>query len=128
MKKHVCRNERISFGLPIENWKVNTYLVCLNIFSYRFFHQRMFCSQGLYFLQHFYCKINICSALESKSCKGFFKINFPPIRALEILSGHEIYNLAYTYKFQLKTNLAIKLMFNDVLQIYKTPLGMCQWK
>ena len=26
------------------------------------------------------------------------------MRALEIITGHVIYNLAYTYKFQLKTN------------------------
>ena len=28
------------------------------------------------------------------------------MRALEIITGHVIYNLAYTYKFQLKTTLA----------------------
>ena len=43
--------------------------------------------------------------LESKSCKGFFKIDFPPMRALKIITGHVIYNPAYTYKFQLKTTL-----------------------
>ena len=31
------------------------------------------------------------------------KINFPPTRALEFITGHVIYNPAYTYKFQLKT-------------------------
>ena len=41
--------------------------------------------------------------LESKSCKGFFLNNFPPMRALEFIIGHMIYNPAYTYKFQLKT-------------------------
>ena len=35
--------------------------------------------------------------------KCFFLINFPPMRALEIIKGHMIYNLAYTYKLQLKT-------------------------
>ena len=40
--------------------------------------------------------------LESKSCKGFFKISFPPMRALKFRTGHGIYNPAYTYKFQLK--------------------------
>ena len=36
--------------------------------------------------------------------KHFFKkINYPPMRALEIITGHVIYNLTYTYKFQLKT-------------------------
>ena len=33
------------------------------------------------------------------------KINFPPMRALIIITGHVIYNPAYTYKFQLKTTL-----------------------
>ena len=26
--------------------------------------------------------------LDSKSCKGFFKVNFPPMRALEFITGH----------------------------------------
>ena len=30
-------------------------------------------------------------------------MNFPPMRALEFITGHVIYNPAYTYKFQLKT-------------------------
>ena len=37
--------------------------------------------------------------------KDFFKINFPPMRALESITGHVIYNLSYTYKFQLKTTI-----------------------
>ena len=41
--------------------------------------------------------------LESKSCKGLFKMNFPPMAALEIIAGHVIYNSAHTNKFQLKT-------------------------
>ena len=40
-----------------------------------------------------------------ESSQGFFRINFPPIRALKFITGHVIYNLAYTYKFQLKTTL-----------------------
>ena len=37
--------------------------------------------------------------------KDFFvKINFPPMRALEFITGHVTYNPAYTYKFQLKTS------------------------
>ena len=37
---------------------------------------------------------------------GFFeKINFPPMRAFEFITGHVIYNPAYTYKFQLKTTI-----------------------
>ena len=44
--------------------------------------------------------------LESKCCKGLFcKNKFPPMRALEFVTGHVIYNPAYTYKFQLKTTL-----------------------
>jgi hypothetical protein len=30
--------------------------------------------------------------------KDFFKINFPPMRALKIITGHVSYNPAYTYK------------------------------
>ena len=44
--------------------------------------------------------------LESKSGKGFF-FSFPPMGALEIITGHVIYNLSYTYKFQLKTTLEV---------------------
>ena len=33
----------------------------------------------------------------------FLKINFPPLRALEFITGPVIYNPAYPYKFQLKT-------------------------
>ena len=29
-------------------------------------------------------------------------MNFPPMRALEFITGHVIYKPAYTYKFQLK--------------------------
>ena len=33
---------------------------------------------------------------------------FPPTRALEFITGHVIYNTAYTYKFQLKTTKDIE--------------------
>jgi hypothetical protein len=34
--------------------------------------------------------------LESKSCKGFLeKINFTPMKALEFITGHIIYDLAH---------------------------------
>ena len=33
----------------------------------------------------------------------FVKINFPPMQALEFITGHVILNPAYTCKFQLKT-------------------------
>ena len=48
--------------------------------------------------------------LESKCCKGFFfiKINCPPVRALKFITGHVIYNLAYIYKFQLKTTTVMQ--------------------
>jgi hypothetical protein len=36
--------------------------------------------------------------LESKSCD-----DFPPMRALEFIAGHVIYNPAYNYKFLPKT-------------------------
>ena len=29
-------------------------------------------------------------------------MNFPPMRALKIITGHVIYNPTYTYKFQVK--------------------------
>ena len=32
-------------------------------------------------------------------------MNFSPMRALEIITGHVIYNPAYNYKFQLKTTI-----------------------
>jgi hypothetical protein len=34
-------------------------------------------------------------------------LQFQPMRALEFITGHVIYNLAYTYKFQLKTTLVL---------------------
>ena len=46
---------------------------------------------------------NTAFRLERQSCKAFFKVNFPPMRALE--TGHVIHNPTYTYKFQLKTTL-----------------------
>ena len=39
------------------------------------------------------------------------KKEFPSMRALEFITGHVIYNQAYTYKFQLKTTF-IKLLFD----------------
>ena len=33
------------------------------------------------------------------------------MRALEFITGHVIYNPAYTYKFQLKTTLGYYLVF-----------------
>ena len=41
--------------------------------------------------------------------KRFFKINCPPMRAVEFITGHMIYNLVYTCKFQLKTTLELSL-------------------
>ena len=41
--------------------------------------------------------------LESKSCKGFKKNKISTNESTQIITGHVIYNPAYTYKFQLKT-------------------------
>ena len=63
--------------------------------------------------------------LESKSCKDFFKNNFPPLRALEFITGHVIYNPAYTYKFQLKTTFAAMINNNEAItytEIIDNPL------
>ena len=38
------------------------------------------------------------------------------MRALEFITGHVIYNPAYTYKFQLKTTQDIDLYFNNKTQ------------
>ena len=44
--------------------------------------------------------------LESKSCKGFFlEDKLSTNESTQIITGHVIYNPAYTYKFQLKTTL-----------------------
>ena len=46
----------------------------------------------------------IVFTLESKSCKGFFcKMNFPIMRALEFITSHMVYNLAYTWILQTTT-------------------------
>ena len=37
-------------------------------------------------------------------------LEFQPMRALESITGHVIYNPAYTYKFQLKTTYIDKLI------------------
>ena len=47
--------------------------------------------------------------LESKSCKGFFLNKFSTNESTQIITGHVLFNLAYTYKFQLKTTLIIKI-------------------
>ena len=42
------------------------------------------------------------------------------MRALKIITGHVIYNLAYTYKFQLKTTMMLfpesRIFFTKLLQ------------
>ena len=49
--------------------------------------------------------------LEGKSCKEFFlQINFPPMRALEFITGHMIFKLRYNQIYQLKTKVKIKNM------------------
>ena len=49
------------------------------------------------------------------------------MRALETITGHVIYNPAYTYKFQLKTTPALNF---GICQLYKKKLGArpCQYK
>ena len=39
--------------------------------------------------------------LESKSCKGFFLNKFSTNKSTQIITGHVIHNLPYTYKLQL---------------------------
>ena len=41
--------------------------------------------------------------MEAENPIGLVLNQFPPLRALEIITGHVIYNPAYSYKFQLKT-------------------------
>ena len=50
--------------------------------------------------------------------KDFYsKINFPPMRALVFIMRHLIYNLAYTYEFQLKTTMyRRKLVLINVIE------------
>ena len=38
------------------------------------------------------------------------------MRALEFITGHVIYNPAYTYKFQLKTTVLFLASYNVILQ------------
>ena len=40
-------------------------------------------------------------------------MNFPPMRALEFITGYVIYNPAYTYRFQLKTTIVLVLLYWD---------------
>ena len=57
--------------------------------------------------------------LDSKSCKGFFSTSkFSPMRALEFIKGHVIYNLAYTNKFQLKNTYLI--IENNYLHLFQS--------
>ena len=46
-----------------------------------------------------------CKCIVKKCIKILSKINFVPMRALEFMTGHVIYDPADTYKFQLKTTL-----------------------
>ena len=59
--------------------------------------------------------------LESKSYKGFFKINFPPLRALKIMTGHVIYNPASTYKFRSKTTFMTPDVIEKAIVQYSPP-------
>ena len=53
------------------------------------------------------------------------KIDFPIMRALEFITGHVIYNLAYTYKFQLKTTLDNLFLFHFYSYVHL--LGSWHW-
>ena len=44
------------------------------------------------------------------------------MRAIEIITGHVIYNPAYTYKFQLKTTLLVLSNFS-----FKIPIKMVKF-
>ena len=68
--------------------------------------------------------------LESKSCKGFKKKSTN--ERTRIITGHVIYNPAYTYKFQLKTTKKDKTLKGQrtkdqgakmVQMTYKKPKG-----
>ena len=50
--------------------------------------------------------------------RSLFWINFPLMRALKFITGHLIYNLAYTYKFQLKTTHIWQSNRNDLTGIF----------
>ena len=57
-------------------------------------------------INHMTCYNSSASLVEITAfrfVKDFFKLDFPPMRALEIITGHVIYNPAYTLKLQLKT-------------------------
>ena len=43
------------------------------------------------------------------------------MRALEIITGHVIYNLAYTYKFQLKTTQQKTIAVDKMLRYQHMP-------
>ena len=55
--------------------------------------------------------------LERKSCKGFFRNKFSTnlMRAIEFITGHVIYNPAYTYKYQLKTTIIMSTLVHPTL-------------
>ena len=53
--------------------------------------------------------------------KNFFEINFPPMSGLKSITGHVIYNPAYTYKFQLNTTY---VMSRDSRWIHRSPTNL----
>ena len=61
--------------------------------------------------------------LESKSCQGFFIRNkFSTNESTRIITGHVIYNPAYTYQFQLKTTKSHPdkpRTVQDIMQVVK---------
>ena len=64
---------------------------------------------------------------ESKPCKGFFWINFPPVRALEFITGHMVYNLAYTYILQTTTTKIIGFWIRYIYPHLLDPQSVFRW-
>ena len=65
---------------------------------------------------------------ERKSCKGFFKIHFLPMRALEFITGHMVYNMLKSYRRQpprcLRPGICVKKFFRSL----KKPVTRENWE
>ena len=53
--------------------------------------------------------------------RDFFKIDFPLLRALKIITGHVIYNPASTYKFRSKTTFMTPDVIEKAIVQYSPP-------
>jgi hypothetical protein len=58
--------------------------------------------------------------LERKSCKGFFFNKLSNNESTQIITGHVIYNPAFTYKFQLKTTNVCHSNFEPLCCVIKS--------